>query len=149
MSNVEHTIDFSTSVRMEEITDRIDELREYIENKREEFNDMPENEGCDFDSWLRNEADYDPSDSEELNALQEIADELKGKCGDHQWNGDWYPYEIIHTDEFEERMNDMIEECYPNLYQNLPSWATITLDYTGLKSDYTEHEFDGNTFYAR
>ncbi|QIQ60809.1 hypothetical protein [Stenotrophomonas phage vB_SmaS_BUCT548] len=148
MSNVEHTIDFSTSVRMEEITDRIDELRQYIEDKREEFNDMPENEGVDFDAWLRNEADYDADDDEELTALEAIAEELRGMGGNHQWHGDWYPDEIIHTDDFEERMDDMVEELY-DFHKGLPSWISVKIDYDALKQDYTVHEFDGHIFYAR
>ncbi len=140
-----HTIDFSTSVRMEEITDRIDELLADLEAHHDE-----QESTLSFEYALQDVCNFEDMEEEweELKALEEIADELKGMGGDHEWNGDWYPHEIIHTDDFEERMDDMVDECY-DFGKNLPSWASIKIDYDELKQDYTEHEIDGNTFYAR
>ncbi|WVW77228.1 hypothetical protein Bhz55_00104 [Stenotrophomonas phage vB_SmaS_Bhz55] len=144
MSNVEHTIDFSTSVRMEEITDRIDELREELE----EFHDALETT-LSFEFALHDVNNFHGmvEEWEELKALKEIADELKGAGGNHEWNGDWYPHEVIHEDDFESRMDDMVEELY-DFHKGLPSWISVKIDYDALKQDYTVHEFDGNTFYA-
>ncbi|QYC96623.1 hypothetical protein [Stenotrophomonas phage BUCT627] len=145
MSNVEHTIDFSTSVRMEEITDRIDELLADLEAHHDE-----QESTLSFEYALQDVCNFEDMEEEweELKALQEIADELKGMGGDHEWNGDWYPHEIIHTDDFEERMDDMVDECY-EFHKDLPSWVSIKIDYDALKQDYTVHEFDGHIFYAR
>ncbi|WFG37931.1 hypothetical protein 20Sep420_00046 [Pseudomonas phage 20Sep420] len=142
---VKHTIDFSTSVRMEEITDRIDELRDELEAHHDE-----QESTLSFEYALQDVGNFEGMQDEwhELNALQEIADELKGMGGDHQWNGDWYPHEIIHTDDFEERMDDMVEELY-DFHKGLPSWISVKIDYDALKQDYTVHEFDGHIFYAR
>lgn len=119
-----HTLDFTASIDMETITDRIDELE-----------DM---QPLDNDDELA-----------ELDALKLIAEELRGMGGDHKWNGDWYPGYLIHEDEFEGYMDDTIRDIYFEHYKDLPSFMIITLDYDALKQDYTEHSLDGNTFLAR
>ena len=141
-------IDLTESFNMEELTDRIDELREYRTDKQDEFDSMPENIGVDFEQWIRNEHDYDEDDANELLALEEIAAELEGMGGDHEWEGNWYPQEVIHENDFESRMDDMVSSCY-EMPKDMPSWMSIKLDYDALKQDYTEHSFEGNTFLVR
>lgn len=141
-----HTLNFSTSLSMYEITDRIDELRQERDDLADDLDNADEGHDAEaaqaaLESW-KEEAD-------ELEALESIADELKGMGGDHQWGSDWYPGELIHENDFESRMDDLVDDCYPELSKDLPSWVSLTIDYDALKQDYTSHEFDGNTFYVR
>ena len=62
---------------------------------------------------------------------------------------DWkYGAQLIHEDYFEEAMDEMVADCY-TLPEDLPSYLTITVDYDALKQDYTELDFDGQTYYIR
>ena len=62
---------------------------------------------------------------------------------------DWeYGAQLIHEDYFEEAMDEMLEDC-GDIPKDLPSYLTITVDYDALKQDYTELDFDGQTYYIR
>ncbi|QYW02008.1 ArdA-like antrestriction protein [Stenotrophomonas phage Siara] len=141
-----HTLDFTTSINMEEITERIDELLAELEAHHDE-----QETTLSFEFALQDVHNFYGlvEEWDELKALQEIADDLKGEGGDHEWKGDWYPGYLIHEDDFKSNMDEMIDDCYPQLSKNLPSWVSLNIDYDALRQDYTEHEIDGNTFLAR
>lgn len=115
-------LDFSSSLTVEDITDRVDEL-----------------EACQ------------PLESNdqlaELDGLKAILSELEGGGGDHHWDGDWYPQELIHRHEFEERMDDLIADCYP--MPDLPSFMRVEINYSDLEMDYATIEIDGSDFLYR
>lgn len=139
-------IDLTRSFDMSDLTDRIDELR----GELEDHHDAQETT-LSFEYALQ-DADNFATMADEFNewsALCEIAAELEGEGGDHEWEGDWYPQEVIRESDFEQRMDDMFSDCYSECGKNLPSWASITLDYDALKEDYSEHSFEGNTFLVR
>lgn len=71
-----------------------------------------------------------------------------GYGGDHQWEGDWYPVTLIKESYFEEYMDDMLEDC-GDIPKNIPPYLTITVDYDALKQDYSEVDFEGDTYYYR
>lgn len=137
-------IDLTESFRMEELTDRIDELRDELEAHHD-----AQDTTLSFEYALQDADNFAPLADEyaEWAALNEIAAELEGMGGDHEWNGDWYPHEAIHEIDFAPRMDDMVRECY-NLPE-LPSFMSIKLDYDALREDYTEHSFEGNIFLVR
>lgn len=84
----------------------------------------------------------------ELQTLESLLSDLCGNGGDEQWGGDWYPVTLIRESYFEESMDEMVADCY-DMPKNLPSFMTVTLDYDALKQDYTECEFEGDTYYYR
>lgn len=139
-------IDLSSSFQMSDLTDRIDELRDELEAHHDE-----QDVTLSFEYALQDADNFAPLSDEynEWAALNEIAEELRGMGGDHKWNGDWYPHEVIHVSDFEQRMDEMFSDCYSECGKNLPSWASITLDYDALKQDYSEHTFEGNEFLVR
>lgn len=139
-------IDLTRSFDMSDLTDRIDELRGELEDWHDE-----QDTTLSFEYALQDADNFAPLADEfnEWSALCEIAAELEGEGGDHEWEGDWYPGEVIHVSDFEQRMDDMMEDCYHEKYKNLPSFISITLDYDALKQDYSEHTFEGNTFLVR
>lgn len=85
---------------------------------------------------------------EELKTLEALLSSLCGYGGDEQWEGDWYPVTLIKDSYFEESMDEMLEDC-GDIPKDLPSYLTITVDYDALKQDYSEVEFEGDTYYYR
>lgn len=140
--NAERYIDVS------DLTDRAEELESAREALREEFEAMPENLGVDFDNWVRHQEGFSTEEADEMEALRDTLDELKGNGGDHQWRGDWYPAQLIHEDAFEEYMDEMLEDC-GELPKNLPCYLKIEVDYSALQQDYTTIEIDGETYLYR
>lgn len=86
---------------------------------------------------------------EECTALESLLSDLCDNGCDEQWEGDWYPVTLIRKSHFEKGMDEMIADCYPDLYKCIPCFVTVTLDYEMLKQDYTECEFEGDTYYYR
>jgi len=93
-------------------------------------------------------ATWKEENSEELEKLESILSDLCGNGGDEQWEGDWYPVTLIKDSYFEESMDEMVADCY-DMPKNLPSFMTLTIDYDALKQDYSEVEFEGDTYYYR
>ena len=108
-----------------DIIERIEELESFIEDNVNENSD-------DITEW-----------KEELRILAELAEEGEN------YSPDWeYGSTLIHEDYFEEYMDEMIQDCY-DLPKDLPFWMTVTYDYNALKMDYTEIDFNGETYYIR
>lgn len=139
-------IDLTKSFEMETLTDRIDELRDELEEHHD-----AQDTTLSFEYALQDPDNFAPMADEyaEWAALNEIAAELEGMGGDHEWNGDWYPQEVIHESDFEDRMDDMVSDCYSDHASNLPVFMSVKIDYDMLKQDYTEHSFEDNIFFVR
>lgn len=100
--------------------------------------------------WVRKDGvmGLDDDETEELETLESLLEELKGNGGDEQWEGNWYPVTLIRDSYFEESMDELIADCY-EIPKDLPSFMTITLDYIALQQDYSTVEFDGVTYWYR
>ena len=125
-------------IDMEEITARVDELRE----ARDEYNEKM----ADPEAWAR----IDDGEPEELAELEELLEELRGAGGgDHQWEGDWYPRELIDVDSFEEYAEELASDCY-----DIPAtWPHRCIDWKQaaeeLAQDYSMITFRGSDYYWR
>ena len=148
--------DFAGSdiIDVRDIIARVEELREELQDAMDE-----NEEGHNFDSLpMYVEAvsqDYSAAhanklydEAVELRKLEALLNELLGYSGDEQWEGDWYPVTLIRDMYFNDYMDDMLEEC-GEIPKNLPGYLTITVDYDALKQDYSEVEFEGETYYYR
>jgi len=141
---VESAIDFTDSrIMVEDITDRVEELRDNIE--------CYENEGGDLEKH-----DEHLDEKAELVMLEGILDELRGNGGDHQWEGNWYPQELIAGSAFVDYITDLIDECYEMPKEiNSGDWPYrhMSIDYESAakeaEQDYTTIEIDGNDFFYR
>lgn len=125
-------------IDMEEITDRVDELRDDRDAYNEKMGDP--------DVWAAIE-DGEPQELEELEALLE---ELRGAGGgDHQWEGNWYPRELIDVDDFEE----YAEELASGIYSIPDTWPHRCIDWKQaaeeLAQDYSMVSFRGSDYYWR
>lgn len=136
-------IDFTKSFSVEDLTDRIESLREELDDLASEGLD-------DYDEFCEGLLPDDNGWSElcELRALEEVLDELEGDGSSYNWKEKWYPQEAIHEKDFEKRMDDMVENCY-DFGKTLPSWVSFTVDYEALKRDYKTHSFEDNLFFVR
>ena len=117
----------SDIIDVRDIIARVEELRE-MNNSEEESRSIEENA--------------------ELETLESLLSDLCDNGCDEQWEGDWYPVTLIRESYFEESMDEMVADCY-DMPKNLPCFITVTLDYEMLKQDYTECEFEGDTYYYR
>lgn len=150
---------------VEELTDRHEELTEERDDLQTTIDDAQENlnDAKDPTSGLAPEdvadaaealtaavaalADWDGA--EELRALNELLDELRGAGGDHKYNGDWYPGELIAEDSFVEYTEELARECY-----DIPdTWPHRCIDWEQaareLAQDYSLITFNGTDYYYR
>lgn len=105
----------------------------------------------ELDSWI-DEIDISrhpfQETIEQYKELKHLLEELKGKGGDEQWRGDWYPVTMIRDRYFEEAMDELLEDI-GDMPKNIPSYLKITVDYNALQMDYTSVDYDGVTYWYR
>ncbi len=101
---------------------------------------------------LEMDEERDEEENEEFNSLSELLGELRGYGGDEQFRGDWYPVTLIHKDYFETYAKDLVEECC-ELPRDLPAYIENNISWDGvaedLLEDYSEVDFEGETYYYR
>lgn len=83
-------------------------------------------------------------------ALESLLDDLRGCGGDKQWRADWYPVTLIHEDYFTEAMRELVEDI-GDLPNGAPPYLVIDWEATAdnLRADYSEVEYDGETYLYR
>jgi hypothetical protein len=139
MANQDITdFDGADIIDVRDVIARVEELREHRYNADEE----------DESKVGTSASNLSDDEAEELEKLEELLSELCGYGGDERWEGDWYPVTLIKDSYFEEYMDDMLEDC-GDLPKNIPAYLKIVVDYDMLKQDYSEVDFEGNTYYYR
>ena len=100
---VESTVDLSADViDVRDIIVRVLELRD----ERDERDEYNEKMGSP-DAW-DGVPDGEP---DELNMLEDILSELAGYGGDEEFEGDWYPIELVADSYFQEYAQNLAEDC--------------------------------------
>lgn len=88
---------------------------------------------------------------EELEALADLLDEMKGYGGDHEWRGDWYPVTLIRDSYFQDHAEELADDI--GAINREASWPHNCIDWARaareLQQDYTAVEFDGVTYWYR
>jgi hypothetical protein len=136
-------------IDIRDVIARVEELREELTNVKDEVGEQEQEMGLNEWCISIDKNNHPFGDSvEELQTLEDLLGELRGYGGDEQWGGDWYPATLIKESYFEEYMDDMLEDI-GDLPKNIPSYLKIVVDYDALKQDYSEVEFEGNTYYYR
>jgi len=95
--------------------------------------------------------DADSEDQRELSALVGLLGDLKGKGGDAEWRGAWYPLTLIRDSYFEENAKEWAKETgainmdawWPN---NHIDWKAAVEE---LRMDHTQVDFGGVTYWYR
>ena len=130
------TLDLTANIiDVRDIIERIEELENEIEAYAEKMED-----------WQAN-----ADNTEELENLTALMEELKGMGGDEQWRGDWYPLLLIRESHFTDYAQELAEDCgmvnldttWPN---NCIDWEKAARE---LKYDYGSTEIDGVTYFHR
>lgn len=97
------------------------------------------------------EFDYGADEGQQLLTLTELLDDLRGKGGDEEWRGDWYPATLIRDDYFADYARQLAEDI--GAINGEADWPNNHIDWEGaareLRIDYTTTEFDGEMFWYR
>lgn len=87
------------------------------------------------------EREWREENTEELQELEALLDEIKGYGGDHQWESDWYPCELIAEDDFTEYAEELASGCY-----TIPdTWPHRHIDWAAA-ADELRHDYSSVTF---
>lgn len=129
-----------------DVIDRIVELSDRREALQEEFDADPANEGVDFDNWVCNQTDWSREEQEELDALKALAEEAAGYAPD--WR---YGATLIREDYFYDSYAEQLCKDIGAIPSDMPDYIVIDWDATAknLVVDYTEVDFDGETYLIR
>ena len=137
ISNTDNTID------SRDVIARIEELEAEREDLCEAWREH-EKGSDEYEPAFEAIKEFDNSEEgQELIALKVLA--AQGEDYAPDWE---YGAQLIHEDYFETAMDEMLEDC-GDIPKDLPSYLTITVDYDALEQDYTELDFDGQTYYIR
>jgi len=149
--NTQTAIDLSADIiDTRDIIARYEELTEFVEAASGK--DAGDYGG--FDIWLdrvgQSNQDITVGLVKELRVLDAILDTLKGKGGDEQWRGDWYPATLIRDSYFTEYAREMLEDC-GLVPREFPNYIEIDWDATArnVRGDYTRTDIAGVTYWYR
>ena len=146
ISNTDNTIDSRDVIaRIEELEAEESELQQEIDEKEDQYTpeELTKNPAPVIVAKEALKEWRESEEGQELIALKVLAEQGEDYAPD--WK---YGAQLIHEDYFEEAMDELLEEC-GDIPRDLPSYLTITVDYDALEQDYTELDFDGQTYYIR
>ena len=137
---VESTVDLSADyIDVRDIIVRVLELRD----ERDTYNEKMGRP----DAW-DGVPDGDP---EELAMLEGILSELAGHGGDEEFEGDWYPVQLIAESYFQEYAQDLAEDC--GMVDTNARWPMNCIDWEQaareLQMDYSSIEICDVTYWYR
>lgn len=137
---VESTLDLSADViDVRDIIARVLELRD----ERDEYNEKMGSP----DAW-DGVPDGEP---EELAMLEGILSELAGYGGDEEFDGDWYPVELVAESYFQEYAQDLAEDC--GMVDTNARWSMHCINWeqaaNELLDDYSGIVIRGFTYWYR
>ena len=155
IDNTDDIINVSDIIeRFEELEGEVDTLKDSLGECHEayKFHDSEDTKSTpewnDLQGAIKALAEWNEENREEYETLKSLLEELEGNGGDEQWKGVWYPSSLIRDSYFETYMDEMLEDC-GDLPKDLPSYLSITVDYSALQQDYTSIEVEGVTYWYR
>ena len=100
---------------------------------------------------LENVENISDAEQEEKEKLEKLLKTCAGNGGDEQWRGDWYPVTLIHESYFENYAQEMAEDI--GAIDPKATWPLNHIDWEAaaeeLQNDYTQIDFDGETYFTR
>lgn len=134
-------------ISMEDITDRVEELRGERDSAAQDYLDYREAKGGEAE-WEEGEAkwaDDNPEDAKELAVLEKLVGELCGNGGDYQWEGDWYPQFLIQNTHFSTYARELAGELYDTELR-AAKWPFSHIDWEdaadALRQDYSSVDME-------
>jgi hypothetical protein len=136
--------------RVEELREERDTLQTAVEEADEALDGSLESADAKHDAQTLVD-EWALDNDEELEALESLLDDCKGKGGDEQWEGDWYPVTLIRESHFEDYAQQLAEDI--GAIDDSATWPNNCIDWERaareLRMDYTEVEFKGVSFLTR
>jgi hypothetical protein len=151
---------------MDDLTARFAELRderaglvEAVEEAQGALNDLGDDADSDTRDDAENEfayarkqlAEFDENDGDELEKLTQLLDETRGYGGDHQFEGDWFPGQLIAESDFEDYARELAEDI--GAIPDDASWPCTCIDWEKaareLQTDYSSVTYDGTEYLYR
>lgn len=132
------------TIQVEDICERVEELRGERDSAAQDFLDYREAKGGEAE-WEEGEAKWatdNPDDAKELELLESLLSDMCGYGGNHQWEGDWYPHTLINDDYFQTYAEEHAKDC--DMVGREASWPSRHIDWEAaaeeLKQDYSAVE---------
>ena len=106
-----------------------------------------------FHYWIKHEGftGLDEDEAQELATLEKLLEELQGYGGNEQWEGNWYPSQLIrdsHFQDYAEKLAEEIGAINPNA-----GWPNNCIDWEKaareLQYDYSSVDSEGEAYYYR
>jgi len=152
--SINHTDDIidvrDVIARVEELRNERDTLDTALEEADEALDGTLELADAKHDAQTALD-EWNLDNSEELEELESLLDDLKGYGGDEQWEGSWYPVTLIRESHFEDYAQQLATDI--GAIDESSSWPNNCIDWERaareLKMDYSEVEFKGVTFFYR
>ena len=131
-----------------DLIEKIDELKQQILDSFLETFEHYEDQTYDFDDILFEEEEiqnWKEDWEDELKEIEEI-DKIENELGS-EFD---YGVTLVHEDYFEEYTEELLIDC-GYISKDFPSWIEIDWEATAnnVKQDYTEVEYQGETYYGR
>lgn len=131
--------------RDEIANDIVNLYNDYMTEIDEDWDELSDIEDVNFDEDAFVEANQDEVD--EYRTITEFCEEIDSYCPDFE-----YGVSIIHEIYFEDYCRELVEDI-GDLPRNLPEYIENNIDWSGvahdLKVDYSEAEYNGDTYYFR
>jgi len=93
----------------------------------------------------------DDEDLAELDILKRLLEDLRGRGGDHYWDGDWFPVSLIRDSHFVEYAQELAADI--GAINPDAGWPLYHIDWESaandLKMDYSIVEFNGVDYWYR
>ena len=87
--------------------------------------------------------------ADEVDTLRAILSDLAGNGGDEQWEGEWYPGQLVRGSHFKRYAMELAEDT--GMIDETASWPHTCIDWEKaareLQMDYTSAEIEGATYY--
>ena len=89
-------------------------------------------------------------EANEYQVINHLLDSVRGRGGDEQWRGGWYPVTLIADEYFTEYAIDMLKDC-GELPANIPHYIVIDEEATteNIQQDYSTVEIEGFIYWYR
>jgi antirestriction protein len=148
------------TTRFAELRDERETLSEAVDDAQEAYNAAAEDEttdeqreelGDELAGARKALQDFDRDDGDELEKLQELIDATRGYGGDHQFEGDWFPAQLIAESDFEDYARELAEDI--GAIPDDASWPCTCIDWEKaareLQTDYSSVTYDGTDYLYR
>lgn len=138
----------SDRIAMSDIIERFEKLRD----ERQDYEELGEDYLIDNpdDEPLAPWEEAHSDEAQELTLLSELMTDLCGEGGDEQFEGEWYPSDLIRESDFVDHVKELLNDC-EIIPSEIPWYVVIDWQATAdhVRVDYSSVEIQGVTYWYR